>query len=470
VAWRTLKGDTKFLVIRGFALAFASWGGTNFHRANLTAANFQGATLKSCNFYRATLTRTNFQGTQKLNRARPGDSLLKDWDVIDLLVTGQGSGKNLYKADLRGANLAGANLAGANLKLADLSEADLSGANLTHANLREAACVGTDFRHAQMTGAILEAWNIETSTQLEGVEATHVFLRESPNHRGDQERRPHDPKRDFEPGDFEKYFQQVLEAMQLLIRDGLNPEAFNAAFQVLMEKHGITPADIQGIEKKGGGDVMVTLNVAAGTNKAQVEADFHGAYDELRLKAAVNAALLESERVHNERNYKLLALFAENNPTVTVETNAMANNPQFSGDYVNGPKFGGDQVNGPKFGGDQVMGDKFGGDKIGGDKIGGDKIGRDKIGTQINNSQNLAQAAQEIQQLLDHLSQEYNPHTPKGQSLIKDEVITAIQNNPQLRQRVTNALKEAGTAALEELIHHPAITITIAGIKGFLDP
>jgi len=72
-------------VIRSFALTFASWGGTNFHRANLSDTNLQGARLKNCNFYKATLTRANFRHAQKLDRARPGESLLQNWLMLDLL-------------------------------------------------------------------------------------------------------------------------------------------------------------------------------------------------------------------------------------------------------------------------------------------------------------------------------------------------------------------------------------------------
>jgi len=303
VAWRTLKGDPKFFVIRSFALTFASWGGTNFYRANLTEINCTRSMLKSCNFYKATLTRANFRNAHKLNRARPGESLLQNWAVLDLLVSGQGTGLDLYKADLRGANLTGANLARANLKQADLSEATLAGADLEAVNLREAACVRTDFRGACLTGACLEAWNIDTTTQVAGVEARFVFLLEQPNQRGDRERRPHDPNRDFAPGDFEKYFKQVLDAMQLLIRDGINPEAFRAAFQTLMEKHGITPEQITGMEKKGG-DVMLTVEVPAGANKAQIEADFHGSYQR-QLEASV-ARIAQLEAANDQLSQQLV--------------------------------------------------------------------------------------------------------------------------------------------------------------------
>ena len=90
----------------------------------------------------------------------------------------------------------------------------------------------------------------------------------------------------------------------------------------------------------------------------------------------------------------------------------------------------------------------FGGDYVRGDKIGGDKVGRDKIGTQINNSPNLAQAAKEIKELLDQLSEEYNPNTEKGQNLIKDEALNAIKKDSTLQQKIVNALKEGSVTAL----------------------
>jgi len=111
----------------------------------------------------------------------------------------------------------------------------------------------------------------------------------------------------------------------------------------------------------------------------------------------------------------------------------------------------------------------FGGDYVRGDKIGGDKVGRDKIGTQINNSPNLAQAAKEIKELLDQLSEEYNPNTEKGQNLIKDEAINAIKKDSTLQQKIVNALKEGSVTALEEAINHPIAKVIIATVKGGLE-
>jgi Leucine-rich repeat (LRR) protein/GTPase SAR1 family protein len=111
----------------------------------------------------------------------------------------------------------------------------------------------------------------------------------------------------------------------------------------------------------------------------------------------------------------------------------------------------------------------FGGDYVRGDKIGGDKVMRDKIGTQINNVPNLAQAALEIQELLDTLSDTYNPSTFNGQEKIKIAAIESIAQNPTLKARIVNAVKEGSYTALEEAVDRPIIKILMATFKGFAE-
>ncbi|MGC1218664.1 MAG: COR domain-containing protein, partial [Phormidesmis sp.] len=104
-----------------------------------------------------------------------------------------------------------------------------------------------------------------------------------------------------------------------------------------------------------------------------------------------------------------------------------------------------------------------------GDNIGGDKVLNDKINNQINNNTDLTTAARDIKALLSELSEEYNPNTPKGQTKIKNEALTHIQQTPQLKQRTLAALKSAGSEALEQAIQHPIAKVVIEGVKGFLD-
>jgi internalin A len=111
----------------------------------------------------------------------------------------------------------------------------------------------------------------------------------------------------------------------------------------------------------------------------------------------------------------------------------------------------------------------IGGDYVRGDKIMGDKVIRDKIGTQINNAQNLAQAVVEIQALLDNLSETYNPNTEAGQAKICKEAIDSIEQNPTLKARIINAIKEGSYTALEEAVDRPTVKILMATFKGFAE-
>jgi hypothetical protein len=104
-----------------------------------------------------------------------------------------------------------------------------------------------------------------------------------------------------------------------------------------------------------------------------------------------------------------------------------------------------------------------------GDNVGGDKVMGNKIGTQINNSQNLAQAAEDIKELLDQLDNDYDSSSPSGQAMIGAKTVEAIERNPTLKARVVNALKEGGTTALEEAIDHPAVKPIVAMVKGFIE-
>ncbi|MEO1094506.1 MAG: pentapeptide repeat-containing protein [Cyanobacteria bacterium J06638_28] len=296
---RIRKGDPKFENLRIIGLAFAALGGTTFSGADLTHATFAHATLNSTNFadsrQRSTLlTRVRWHQAQKLDRARLGTSNLQDPRVRNLLTTLNGTDQDLSNADLRGANLSGAQLHRINLKGANLNGATLAGAELHGANLTEAQCVGTDFTGAQLTGACLEAWNIDETTVLKDIDCQYVFLKEHPDSLGNRERRPHNPDKVFQPGDFEKLFKEMLDTVQILIRNGVDPEAFRAAFEkVMADNPSITRDAIKAVEKQDN-DVLLTLQVPEGTDKAQVERSWDEGYQS-GLKAGYTSGLLEGQ-------------------------------------------------------------------------------------------------------------------------------------------------------------------------------
>ena len=306
ISLQAIKGNEKYTLIKTIAVALAANGGTNFRKANLTEADFTKANLKNTDLRQANLTCTYWKDTLKLDLARLGNTYLSQKAVRELILTNNGYKKSYQGLNLRGVNLTGVNLEAANLKQADLGEANLRQANLKDANLTEVNAVATDLTNATLTGACLEASNIDHTTTLKDIDCQYVYLLEHSNHLGNRERRPHNQNAVFAPGDFSKLFQEVLNVVQLLIRDGLNPEAFQQAFQKIMAEHpGVTPESIQKVEKKGQ-DVLVTLEVPEETDKGSLEKDFQEVY-QAKLEAAKNAALLESEKSHNQQITQLFS-------------------------------------------------------------------------------------------------------------------------------------------------------------------
>ncbi|GGA22442.1 hypothetical protein [Okeania sp. KiyG1] len=81
--------------------------------------------------------------------------------------------------------------------------------------------------------------------------------------------------------------------------------------------------------------------------------------------------------------------------------------------------------------------------------------------------QNLAEAAKEIQQLLQQLSKPDYSATPTENAIIVGEVMQEIEKNPSLKSRIIEALKQGGKEAFKELIDHPAVNVLMASIDGW---
>ncbi|MBK1989309.1 pentapeptide repeat-containing protein [Sphaerospermopsis aphanizomenoides BCCUSP55] len=274
IGWRSLEENEKDAWVRSFAITFAKTGGTNFFHADLTDADFTGAILKNTNFQQANLTRTRFYETKKLYLARLGDSILAKRNILNLLVSCNGRNQSYVGANLRGANLIDADLEKANLKDADISEATFQGAILEGANLTLAQAVGTNFTNAKMTGACVEAWNIESTTKLDNVDCRVVYLLEypKPGTYDDRERRP--SSGEFQPGEFTKLFEEVLNTVDLIFQNGIDWKAFVNAFKKVQVENGDTELAIQSIENKGDGVVVIKVAVPDNADKEKIHSDF----------------------------------------------------------------------------------------------------------------------------------------------------------------------------------------------------
>lgn len=96
----------------------------------------------------------------------------------------------------------------------------------------------------------------------------------------------------------------------------------------------------------------------------------------------------------------------------------------------------------------------------------GDNVAGDKNVSNIHNSQDLTQAAKEIQQLLIQLSQD---HPYDSSALIGAKAITEVESKPLLKERIIKAIRAGGSTAVEKLVEHPAVSILLSAVNAGLD-
>ena len=320
IGWRSFKGYERDAWLRLFAIAFAAIRGTSFRGADLTDADFTGATLKNTDFRKANLTRTRFYEAKKLDFARPGKTILSNPAVLNLLVTLNGRNKSYAGANLKGANLIGADLKEANFNNADIIQATFQGANLEWANLTLTQAVGTNFTKAQMTGACVEARNIESTTILDNVDCRFVYLLESPKPGTDnRERRP--SSGEFQPGEFSKLFEEVLNTVDLIFQNGIDWKAFINAFKTVQVENEDTELAIQSIENKGDGVVVVKVAVPDNADKEKIHSDFTQNY-QLALAAVEQKYKAELQAKNNE-----IVIYRQQSAEMTEIVKLLANKP-----------------------------------------------------------------------------------------------------------------------------------------------
>jgi uncharacterized protein YjbI with pentapeptide repeats len=169
--------------------------GMNFAGYDFSGDNLEGFNLSGANFCRAVLRRT------KLSKAilERADLSYAELDNADL------RNADLKFAILKFTRLNGANLTGANLEDADFEQAYLENANLTTTN-----AIRTKFRSTKLTGTCLDDWRIDSTTQLDGVECSHFYLRQN-------KKVQYSSRENLPVGDFIKFYTKIAQIIQLLI-------------------------------------------------------------------------------------------------------------------------------------------------------------------------------------------------------------------------------------------------------------
>ncbi|MEB3216728.1 MAG: pentapeptide repeat-containing protein [Nostocales cyanobacterium 94392] len=282
IGWRAIKGDKKHAIIRNYAVAFAAFGGTSFRNADLTDTNFTLANLKNSDFRNAILTRTCFRKVKKLDFVRPGNTYLKSYQLLELLVTGNGREKNFDREDLRGINLRGADLVDSSFITADLSTANLQDSDLSRAKLVQTQLDATDFTGATLTGAYIEDWNITTHTNFTGVRCEYVYMRLPTKDNPEPLRKPDNREEVFGDGEFGDFIKPIVDTLDLYHNQGVDPRAIAIAFKELAEKNPEANLEIVAMEKRGEDKFLLRAKVAPETKKSELSQQYFESYNHLK--------------------------------------------------------------------------------------------------------------------------------------------------------------------------------------------
>ncbi|MBW4603951.1 MAG: pentapeptide repeat-containing protein [Calothrix sp. FI2-JRJ7] len=442
IAWKAMKGDEKYAIIRNIAVAFAAKGGTSFRSSNLTDVNFTGATLKSTDFRKANLTCTCFSKTKKLDRIRPGTTYLQKAQLRQVLVTSQGLNLNFDREDLRGVNFQGANLVDVSFIGADLSKANLKDADLSRAKLVQAQLNETDLTGATLTGAYIQDWGITTDTKIDGVRCQYVYMRLPTKDDPDPWRKPDNREEVFEDGEFRDFIQPIFDTLDLYHSQGVDPHAIATAFKQLAEDNPNAELEIVAIERRGEDKILLRAKTTIAANKSELSKEYYINYNQLKALAEQEfRELITSQTVQISRLENMITTALER-PNFYAQTyNNQGDTTMTSDRHIN---TGGGNYN-ERIERDYVQGNYYA----------------------AGQPQSLAQAAGEIQLLLKQLEQTYPSTTTSQQMVVAAEAINQIESSPTLKKRVINAAKEGGLAALEKAIDNPAGAFIVGAIKGW---
>ena len=153
---------------------------------DFSGTNLSNLNLSGVNLSRVNLSRVNFRVTN--------------------LKCAYLKGANLYQACLISADLSGSDLSEVELTEANLTKADVSSANLHNANLTNVKAILTNFKKSILTGACIENWQIDSSTNLEELVCDYFYVK-----RQNQQRYPQDVQQNFAPGEYYQFIRNDLK-------------------------------------------------------------------------------------------------------------------------------------------------------------------------------------------------------------------------------------------------------------------
>jgi uncharacterized protein YjbI with pentapeptide repeats len=336
---------------------------------------------------------------------------------------------NLIRANLSGANLIEAYLSRASLGRADLSGADLSEANLIGANLMNCTALATNFTRANLSGACTQDWNINLGSVFEEVICDYIYY-ELSERETYQERRPRDPNKIFNPGNFQRLIETARETVDLIFSDGIDWETFIKSLHKLQEKFPDSDIAVQGMQKKSDGALVISIEALENIKKSVLESSWWQIYPPLLAEKDSTIRILTDElKSKRQEHTEMLTI---------IKTMSEKESVQQSNFY--GP--------------------------VGVGNNQGEIQGNAKVAGILNEAeqQNLTEIITEVQAIIVPLAQTY-PNNPTTQGI---KAIEAIEKNPHLKQKLIEAAKKGCLEAFKKSLDNPVGAFIGGAIEGWM--
>lgn len=447
VSNRGLAGDRRYTPIRSLVVNLCALFGTKFRGADLTDANFTKATLAYTDFRGATLKRANWLGVKGLDRSRIEGTYLDKSAIRQLVVSKNGQGCTYDDENLRGLNLQNAILESASFIGADLSEANLNGADLTKAKLAEAQLYNTDLSNACLTKAYIQDWAISTDTKLENIRCDEIYMRLPTEEDPDPWRKPDNRSETFKQGDFTDFIAPIIKTLDLYRQQNIDPRQVGNALKTLDLYHygGINSAAAaialtKLAEENPDAGLKVVALEGRGEEKIHLQAIITGEGDSSWLSEDYDKKYHEILSLPPQEVQALLMLIAEKDERIQSLEKIIATPKE--GDNVYYIQAGRDFISAAR---SQVMNEITDNSRSGdtynqtgnfgiGHMSGGEIQAGANVAGVINEieKKSLAEAAAEIQQLLDQLSQTYSP--AEAEQKVAEGLANKAKQDPSFKQ------------------------------------
>ena len=240
--------------------------------------------------------------------------------------------------------------------------------------------------------------------------------------------------------------------IDFIFPNGINWEAFRDSFKWVAKSEG-KELDIQSIEYQGDRVIVVKVKVPSDADQAQIFYKLRHSYEK-RLKTIKRQYQDDLKDYDLKHKDELIKIHQQQSSDLKEIINILANRPIQN--VIENQNLQGDRNMTENR--TVHMGSGNYNERIEGDYIQGNYYA-------AGEKQNLAEAAAEIQALLEQLSKTYPADTTTGKMRLATEVIDRIESNPTLMERILSALKAGSISALEQALNHPAASFVIGALQ-----